>query len=156
MLNQRPSQPFYPNEQPFLAKTSQLMISSQHVTVSSQETIISKCMKPMNNSKQPTSNSQEPTGNGTQPISNFEQHKSYSLGPKSNSIGNITANWAKKFAANFTKKNLAASQKIFFLPLVKDAVRLSCPSKPCHCRLIWNIFQEHVKIILETVNVLSI
>ena len=141
MLNQRPSQPFYSNEQPFLAKTSQLMISSQHVTVSSQETIISKCMKPINNSKQPTSNSQEPTGNGTQPISNFKQHKSYSLGPKSNSIRNILINsnsndqlcqciptfseykilkqqiGQKNFAANFTKKNLAASQKIFFLPL---------------------------------------
>ena len=50
-------------------------------------TIISKFLKPINNI-----NSQDPTGNGTQPISNFKQHKSYSLGPKSNSIRNILIN----------------------------------------------------------------
>ena len=34
----------------------------------------------------------------------------------------------KKFAANFTKKNLAASQKIFFLPLMLNTVSGSSPS----------------------------
>ena len=43
-----------------------------------------------------------------------------SVHPHFQRIQNLkTANWAKKnFAANLTKKNLAASQKIFFLPLV--------------------------------------
>ena len=68
------------------------MISSQHVTVSSQGTTIYKCKKPIKSGKQPTSNIQQPTQNGTQPISNFKQHKNYSLGPKSNSIGNILIN----------------------------------------------------------------
>ena len=127
MLNQRPSQPFYPNDQPFLAKISQLMISSQHVTVSSQETIISKCMKPINNSKQPTSNSlcftflcetllyQKETilfflykfsDQLCQCIPIFSKYEILKQ-----QIGQ------KNFTANFTKKNLAASQKIFFLPL---------------------------------------
>ena len=44
-----------------------------------------------------------------------------SVHPHFQRIQNLkTANWANNFAANFTQKNLAASQKIFFLSLLES------------------------------------
>ena len=77
--------------------------------------------------KQPTSNGRQPAKESIQPKSTINQPK-----PRSNSNDQLCQCiptfseykilkqqiGPKNFAANFPEKNLAASQKIFFLPLV--------------------------------------